>query len=1009
MKKRAYENPARREGVALIIVLAMLTILLALALTLSATTRAERSVVKVHTEMTNTRQLVHAAINRAMVDIQLHDDSYDSFRVSVSQGASPSVDVKVGAYPGRRMYYVNSTNPPPPAPPPPPPDFAPQVGSSHGWLTEQDMNLLHSKESRKFFTYHKDTKAKLAYIEKTGNVWIELDIQGEGNNQYTYIAENHSGGIDLNFAFADPTLGPKDEDRLPRNIGQTPLEINWLPLMNWVDPTITTAKAAYAKETHLHDFVKTMGRVDTVREINRYLLEALDMATPSIPLTPKDLENLEKLSLYCTFSYAPEVAKLDLSGQPGSWPEDADIKAAFQRCHVDPSGGKLSSAELDTLVACLKDYVDEDLAVRDPTLGLGLGSIESVPMVNEIVTTANLNDVIDQLGQVYKYHVSGNYAFELWWPFVEEDPEERSFTFTADVEVTATVRGVGGEEVIDKKITKVSHSVSKGKLSDPFTVVKGSAYVTVETGLGGSDKIPMNNSATDLCINQAHEDAGLHPTFGHHPSNLLERIEVTVKYTGITVTDSDGDIVDLVEDGIQAEFVSSNQILDLGHIDSDRKRVLAPRSNPPSVPSAPPDARPQWAPALYDEQKKPFGMVCREVVDPRFNYAKTQWKIPPERYENFAPKKHLSTERFLCSIDLSGGLGAGADPKVREQVNFLTLKYWAEMPDLDAPDNEWTFTNAPPTTLKKLLQDKIMPLVGNNKSSPVHTSGLGCKRCQRPFPGPFFPEDPEWMEEMEPLIVAASQMHCRNLPEGQEEVGLALVGELGYLPYREWRTLRLLAKSDKVYHRLGEHFMATNELDEVTKFLAYHDLARPRGKVSVNGNYLALASAFYDLPIDLYPGQLSPEPQRFPVDPDPEKRLVRAKLFGLLLTSPANKGNAAFASEWDLGSRYKYRKAIFENPSIVPPNLSEFEVEAFFRNTMGLLTVRNNVFTVMVMVQSLSNLGTPTSTIRAVATVWRDGIPTEGFVMDPNGGGGADRGIHPWFIQNITYLTDYEN
>ena len=33
MKKRAYENPVRREGVALIIVLAMLTILLALALT----------------------------------------------------------------------------------------------------------------------------------------------------------------------------------------------------------------------------------------------------------------------------------------------------------------------------------------------------------------------------------------------------------------------------------------------------------------------------------------------------------------------------------------------------------------------------------------------------------------------------------------------------------------------------------------------------------------------------------------------------------------------------------------------------------------------------------------------------------------------------------------------------------------------------------------------------------------------------------------------------------------
>ena len=110
----------------------------------------------------------------------------------------------------------------------------------------------------------------------------------------------------------------------------------------------------------------------------------------------------------------------------------------------------------------------------------------------------------------------------------------------------------------------------------------------------------------------------------------------------------------------------------------------------------------------------------------------------------------------------------------------------------------------------------------------------------------------------------------------------------------------------------------------------------------------------------------------------------------------------------DLGSVKAYRSSIFNNPYIFPKEtfpegLSEFEIEAFFRNTMGLLTARNNVFTVMVMVQSLSNLDTPTSTIRAVATVWRDGMPTEGFVSD----GGVVRGIHPWFIQNITYLTDY--
>jgi hypothetical protein len=837
MKKRAYENPARREGVALIIVLAMLTILLALALTLSATTRAERSVVKVHTEMTNTRQLVHAAINRALVDIQLQGDSFSQ----AQEGSSPPVD----AFPGRRMYYVNEMSGGGAGPP----DFAPAVGSSHGRLTELDMRMLLSPESRKFFTYHQQAKNALNHIVATSNVWIGLHMPGEGprvNNQFTYIAENNSDGIDLNFAFADPPLGG---GRLPRNIGQTPLEINWLPLWNALGLTSgNDASVAYDVEAPLHDFVAEMGRVDTIREINQYLPAALGLPA----------SDLHKLSLFCTFSRAPEVSyylqnnqllsKVDLSGDPGSWVADADIKAAFQQCRAIGGASDFSNAEIDTLIACLKDYVDEDLTVTDPTLG----SIESVPMVNEIVTSAELKDV-SQSGDRFNYRVDGNYAFELWWPFVEEDLKGRSFDFAAEMEITVDVTGndKGGASVTDSttETRNITQSDIYGLLAKPFTVVTGSVPVTVDSG------VVLNNS-----------------------SNRLDKIKVTIKYKKIKVLQAGGDS-DAVADGIQYAAEKSFSGL--------------PYPIPPS-----------------DRTFKAQGI---EVVDPRFNYALTSWKLTP-----------------------AGKTSIGESLSIPQQVNYLTRSHWAADPHLDP--------NIPPG------------LDPNNPS--------------------VFPRH-------------ASQMHCRN-------GALALVGELGYLPYREWRTIRLLAKDDKVYHRLGEYFTATNDFDQA---LAEDRLDGFRGKVGVNGSCLTLASAFYDLPIDLYPGQLTPEPQRFASD-----NWIKALIFGSQLVSPANKGNnEAFASEWDLGSKYKYRQAIFNNPAIVPPNLSEFEIESFFRNTMGLLTARNNVFTVMVMVQSLSNLDAPTSTIRAVATVWRDGMPTEGFVSD----GGGTRGIHPWFIQNITYLTDY--
>jgi hypothetical protein len=843
MKKRIFKKLPRRDGVALIIVLAMLTILLALALSLSATTRAERSVVKVHTEMTNSRQLVHAAINRALLDIQLQSNSFSTGKTHTVGGWDNGGRV-VNSYPGRRMFYVNTTTggmitddtl-----------DFEPEVGLSNDRLSDLDMRLLLSPESREFFTYDPRTVDAITHMRSTSNAWIGLRMTGEPdsptNTHFTYIAETVSDGIDLNFAFPEEM---DNRNLYPRNHGQTPLEINWLPMWRALGLTSgSNPSEAYGIEDSLRQFVTSMGRIDTMREINKYLPVAIGATR-------------EQIAFFNTFSYNPEltyqlinntiIPKVNISQGKGAWPTDALIKAAFldSRVFVEAGGApskpeEFTKAEADTLVACLKDYVDDDMWPTDITLG----SIEPVPMVNEISVSGEVIDVKQVSTNSWDYTIGINYAIELWRPFVEEP--EVPFTFEAEAAFTVNVTG---EDAPGFAPEDWNEPVTT-PLSLPFHVFTN-ATKKIEVKVTASQ--PLTNATVTVIMD-------------------LKNIRVT----------SSG----ICDEAPDITLTSSRDF----------------KAMPPQSPT---DVR--------------LSASGKEVVDPRFNYALADWKVSTK--SSFGPA------------------GEG-------ELNYATRAFW--------------------------MADEA----GDQVLDPVYNPAR-----------PMLLDDPNSFE------AHYSQMHARN-------GDLGTVGELGFLPYREWRTIRLLAKGDEIYHRLGEYFLVTND-NPVARFIVEKQLDNPRGKVNVNGNHLALASAFYDLPIELYPGQVAPAPVHFAADD-----WNKAVLFGQFLAGgrPDN-GAGAFASEWDLGSVTLYRPAIFNNPLIVPANLSEFEIESFFRNTMGLLTTRNNVFTVMVMVQSLSKLDAPTSTIRAVATVWRDGMPTEGYVQD----GGAQRGIHPWFIQNITYLTDYEN
>lgn len=213
-------------------------------------------------------------------------------------------------------------------------------------------------------------------------------------------------------------------------------------------------------------------------------------------------------------------------------------------------------------------------------------------------------------------------------------------------------------------------------------------------------------------------------------------------------------------------------------------------------------------------------------------------------------------------------------------------------------------------------------------------------------------------------------LYVRNRSFSQSEPGG--IAELGYLPLRTnlaWRTVSL-------YELNG---VATNLHPVLDYFTAVGSDTRRIGTVSLNGlNADALASVFNEAPINERPGGTVLARITAPL-----AQTIASDLIGLDKTNANLSVLGRIQSLWDNNAN---------------PRDTDDLRESNIRNSLGLVTTRQNLFGIVVEAQSLGErpphggAGPVTGSERALLIVWRD--PT----LNP------ETGVHDMEVRYFTWL-----
>lgn len=180
------------------------------------------------------------------------------------------------------------------------------------------------------------------------------------------------------------------------------------------------------------------------------------------------------------------------------------------------------------------------------------------------------------------------------------------------------------------------------------------------------------------------------------------------------------------------------------------------------------------------------------------------------------------------------------------------------------------------------------------------------------------------------------------------------VGDLGYIAYEPWKTVRLYDPGGGTdFERVYDHFYNSTNLITVS--------TNTFGKGYINPNTrqdTVLAAVFDDMPIDEYAG----DPNATRITSAEADNLARA-----IQTAVPPRGG--FKSVSDLGRV----SALFDGT--VLSFQSELERESVLRNAAEMMRTRQNVFVIFVLAQSgkePSGSFVVTSEAKAAAIVWRD-------------------------------------
>ena len=354
-----------------------------------------------------------------------------------------------------------------------------------------------------------------------------------------------------------------------------------------------------------------------------------------------------------------------------------------------------------------------------------------------------------------------------------------------------------------------------------------------------------------------------------------------------------------------------------------------------------------WTPAGAPSPKLAYIGANDWSVD-RYKYV----TIPDEKRSPFTDPKPSLPQVLLCEVRVrSGNLDANG-VMVDKVQQFGTP--WNQFQYLTAPDPADPVPdpgeNPTDATIGKEADD---PRLNWQWSNPVHwLSKVGGGDS-------LDGENVGRVTYADPTADGTWYMYVRNA------ANLPTVGDLGFVLYTNtpWHTIRLLDPG------------ALRVLDRFTV-----DSRRLRkGLININSkDEDALAAAFINVPIERYPGELPA-----PLVTVAEARTLAQSFIATTILAFTNLSDLklvpAFATLWP----------------------DQMQQEGVVRSSAGLLSVRQNVFTVILAAQSVMDAngvsGIQSEDVRAeqraLVVVWRDPYPDSA-------------GRHPTFVRYFKWLTE---
>jgi hypothetical protein len=365
-----------KNGVALIMVLGVLSLMLILALSFAIVMSTERLAAGNYADTVRARQLTHVGLGRALNDL---------------------TNMLGNGLPGGKVY----------------PDWSVTSSFMNPARFPLYTNNILRGEATNYVPYGLWNAALTADLYVPASHWLAIESMDYTNDAFgnsvligsnmmgrvSYLILNCSSLIDANYAGSD-TIG--------RTVGTNPAEIaiDYLGEIGGL-----AQKSAFVNRRSSDVYYETMGQLNAMA----------DFFPPAISLF---VYSKARGGRYWDAARSCIGTQVNLSGTAADMPVGSERWRAITNAFYLAG---FSGSEAGVLYRNLIDYIDGDSC---PTLSTTC--VESVPMINEVVIRYRISGISGS--DPYTYTVEGDATFEWWYPFVKDT----SISFDLDSSVSFT-------------------------------------------------------------------------------------------------------------------------------------------------------------------------------------------------------------------------------------------------------------------------------------------------------------------------------------------------------------------------------------------------------------------------------------------------------------------------------------------------------------------------------------------------------------------------------------------